>query len=1116
MAGPELEHRLFYVQPGQPAFEWLASVVRDLKDDDPFRAVTIIVPSAYAGRMALEHLAHDGGYLNLQIHHHVDAIAKPLAGNAPTAERRELNRIVERSAVGRSLRTHGGPLAQLDHPSLRRLLVDRFREIRRAELDCATADAPRPAARALFEMYHEFSRLVAGYDTPTTRANAAARRLSEAGKPPSWLPRLGTVVLFLPTRLDPAEVRFLAALARWTPLVAAFPFFQELAEVGSPPRADQRPLEGHLVESHLEGQPSRLSSGGQPGDPAGRKGSPSDMPGLLAGLLGLDAPRVVATPTTPPRARIIRAPDPAEEVREVVRAIAGELDQGIALYRIAVVYRHGDPYASLIRDALDAASLPWISSEGVRLADTRPGRALLMLLSLADRGFTREGVLEWLETAPLLTGDIAKVSIGAWDRLSRLAGVARGGEQWTVRLERFAARMESEIRISGADPDPSDRVISRLREIREARLISGFMGELADALQPPPASATWSDFVDWAVDLWNHFIGAAERWPETQRARAGAVRAALEEFRIGDEVEPLPGSAGFREALADALESQRVEIGQPGEGVMVEPLVAMMGLAFDRVYLLGMREGAYPPPPPVDPFFPEEDGDPLQTRLRQRIDERRDFLAAASALEGSGATLVLCLPESDGQRPSFPSRWLLEVASRLEGQPIDAESFSRLSERHWLRVVRSAQAGVLAAAAPADLEDRRLADVARWRMQGRPADRHPMVQRPDLPLGRALLLAAERGSDRLTAYDGNLGSTVKGTGGALAGFSGGAAPTSATALETWATCGFKFFLTYVLRIEPTDRPSPGSSRLDRRERGSLVHEILSQFFRSLRTGGRPGPNEAFTPDDVAELERIALLCCSRIEETGAAGHPLAWAVERQNILTDLRLFLLADAAERRRTGFYPTHFEKRFGSPRSDSWPALEVKLSSADAPGATFSPGNEIMTLRFRGTVDRVDLSLDGTAAWAYDYKTGRSNAYKGITADPVLAGQHLQLALYRRALRQNLSGLTSIGASFWFVSSPEKFETVGVADTAEVDQRLDAVLETIVRGVQRGAFPQVPGAPDRVSYATCATCDFDRVCPARRDRLWARKQGDPASAIHRALTRVTAVEGGGENRDA
>src|SRR5438128_943190 len=44
---------------------------------------------------------------------------------------------------------------------------------------------------------------------------------------------------------------------------------------------------------------------------------------------------------------VIRAPDPSEEVREVVRAIARELDahEPVPLHRMAVVYRQTDPYA---------------------------------------------------------------------------------------------------------------------------------------------------------------------------------------------------------------------------------------------------------------------------------------------------------------------------------------------------------------------------------------------------------------------------------------------------------------------------------------------------------------------------------------------------------------------------------------------------------------------------------------------------------------------------------------------------------------------------------------------------------------------------------------------------
>src|SRR5262249_24409543 len=160
--------------------------------------------------------------------------------------------------------------------------------------------------------------------------------------------------------------------------------------------------------------------------------------------------------------------------------------------------------------------------------------------------------------------------------------------------------------------------------------------------------------------------------------------------------------------------AERLPTGEIGVGVVVEPITAVAGLSFDRVYLLGLVAGAYPTPPPSDPIFPTGGADPLHQRARQRADERRDYLIALASADGGAVTLGV--PESDGQRATTPSPWLLAFAEQLLGGdgssssgsgrsgPIDTAAFRDLAaeEHNCLRVDRSAQEGVERAVAPAD------------------------------------------------------------------------------------------------------------------------------------------------------------------------------------------------------------------------------------------------------------------------------------------------------------------------------------------------------------------------------------------------------------------------------
>ena len=57
------------------------------------------------------------------------------------------------------------------------------------------------------------------------------------------------------------------------------------------------------------------------------------------------------------------------------------------------------------------------------------------------------------------------------------------------------------------------------------------------------------------------------------------------------------------------------------------------------------------------------------------------------------------------------------------------------------------------------------------------------------------------------------------------------------------------------------------------------------------------------------------------------------------------------------------------------------------------------------------------------------------------------------------------------------------------------------IVGGIRQGVFPANPGPADRDSSQNCRYCDFQRVCPTDRRRLWERKQDSPQAAPYLAL---------------
>jgi hypothetical protein len=64
---------------------------------------------------------------------------------------------------------------------------------------------------------------------------------------------------------------------------------------------------------------------------------------------------------------------------------------------------------------------------------------------------------------------------------------------------------------------------------------------------------------------------------------------------------------------------------------------------------------------------------------------------------------------------------------------------------------------------------------------------------------------------------------------------------------------------------------------------------------------------------------------------------------------------------------------------------------------------------------------------------------------------------------------------------------------ELAQVAERFDNAVSTIAQGIGEGLFPANPGAEYRGAFSNCTWCDFNTLCPTRRDVRWERKQVDP-----------------------
>lgn len=1031
------------VRPGAASVSWLVTRIRELKGADPLAPVTVVVSSNHVGLAIRRSLARQG-YGNVRFGV-MGRLVEPLGAQAlAAAGRSPLTRPSEEAAIREAAGRKGqGFGAVAEHPALINTLRELFGELRGAEVDevrlreLAGWGLMSQVAIDVYDAYREVLVTARLYDDRDL-LDAATSELS--GHDATRLVKeIGAVVVYLPARLMPAEIRFLRALSGYCPIDIA------LTSLG-------------------DAQADLLST-------------------QIAGALGQDWEALPAAKSESAPVRLLAAPDSTEEVRSVVRLLLSHVETGTELRRIAIVYRDQEPYASLIRDTLDAASVPWAGIDGRPLIESWAGRGLLGLMRLRENDFARADVLGWLGALPV--ADPGHVSIGDWDRLSRRAAVVSGARQWRDRLRLLAKDVNAEADGMEKQGGSEGAVRYRRREAGALERMAKFIGQ-ADADTEAPADKTWAGFAAWAEKVRRRYIPVAESWPAREQEADDMVRDLLVQIGSAGAIEHAVNLDRFLEASEANIEGRRQAEGRLGSGVAVGPIGAVRGMEFDVVFVIGATERALPRPASPDPVFPPDGGaDPLGRAAIRRSEERRDFLAALAA----GASVCVSFAAWDSDlRPSYPSPWVIELARSSSDRPVTASG---------LRLARGVE-NVLGISSPdAGLEEARsYLNVAEWRAvlarrEGHELSRSGLAARSDLPLQRHLEVRVARMSDRFTEFDGNLESEAADVASMSAGLDGrGNSPSS---IEEWAKCPFSYLLNRVIRVEPTERPEQDVAwAIGSLAKGTLLHEILSRFFDELAANGRPIQREVYSAADRRRIAEIAAEEFQKLEEAGAIGHKLAWDNERKAILTDLQTFLRLDE-EIRSDGLIPKFFEQGFGASGESSWSELLVDLGSG-------------RKARLRGRIDRIDIGPDLSApveARLIDYKTGSGKDYndKELRADPVAAGTKVQPSIYAAVIKSRYPGIT-VKSGYWFISAKGNFRLLEVKDDPE---RLHQVLDVVDRGLRAGAFPQVPGTddqrPGRISWTNCMYCPFDRICPTGRDQMRERKRDRPGPLIHLAL---------------
>lgn len=681
--------------------------------------------------------------------------------------------------------------------------------------------------------------------------------------------------------------------------------------------------------------------------------------------------------------------------------VAGELlraiDDGFEPAHIAVVYRRPAEHAGALRRALAEAGVSAEFDVPVFARDTGLGRAIAHLMGAAtESGWTR---LSAFLRAP--HSGVDPDSADALDRRWRRAGCGPGRSLADIRRvsESAAALVRASRQLAGRQVDGG--TLARWQDMATRLLVN--------ALGRGAPRAAGSDALDAAA--------------HAALIRAIEQAAALSE---GTSVDELLESFGATEVATGEGE---------GRGVLVTAAERVRGRRFDVVVIGGLTAADFAPKAAPDAL---EAGGVAEVLVRAGLPAPRadeddvERLLFYTVCTRAARRLVLSRQVADAEgRPVRPSALLEEFLDmyRAPGAEVGAGG----------PPCGALGAGDLALGPAGAPPTRRRA----WRTlaSGGPRVRDGEGQRRARAVRRRI---GPRGS--LTSEE------ILTTLASREVF-------SATEIDTYVRCPYRWFHGHVLGPRPVDTP------LDAPARGAVVHDALCAFYRTLPAElGMPRIDGSLSPEMVEVADRCVDDAVARLAAPRSVAEEVVLARARRSVLG----FLGQDASFL--PGFAPINLEWGFE--------------------GAEDNAAFEGFSLA--GRIDRVDADAGGRL-FVQDYKTGALGG--GHSWSRGTERGNMQVLLYAEVARRRLGGGLA-GAVYRRVcpTNVAERQNRGVylsefAGTPGLSERVDDAvgaegLERAIRGAVEAASGAVAGmragriAPEPARPECCRGCACARYC--------------------------------------
>lgn len=743
------------------------------------------------------------------------------------------------------------------------------------------------------------------------------------------------------------------------------------------------------------------------------------------------------------------------EVHGIAAEISRQNAEGVPLTDIAVAFPGLQQELGIIEEVFADFGIPWNAAIGPRLSRQPVIQFLTGIISLVANRYSREDVVR-LVSSPFfcrdnVPGTPSRLNPEEVDLVSRYALIQGSRTEWEGRLSRLSTTV-SDPETAKKYPGISEHSVGRVQEGLHILFhdLTSLEGEksLRDHI-----SAFLEFLAKWGLP--NLHTSPDEQTGVNENR---VVRKFSSRLQALSTISWLPAdriftSGAFLRFVSVIVEESDGSARRDADGVAVLGIWECVHQKFPILFIGGLVEGAIPRLTTRLPFTNSLENARMGTRALVDIlrEEQYYFI---TALLSAQKTVFLSAPLADKEKTLLTSAFFERVRARAGGSPWDgtAENLPVHSQRtaaiHAGECIRDEQMSAALASLPSSCGIDELAE-------------------------RVTMECYHRRGLCDSSYDGILSEDTT----ILTSLAGRYSPLqvySPTSLESYGSCPFGFFLNRVIRLEALPEVEVN---LSARDRGTVVHEVLSTFYRQWRSTGQTRVGLASMQDATDLIQTIAA------QELGrhTFQSPL-WDATRILMLGDqhtgpgyLERFLQKEAGEEG-SPLMPVGFEVSFGMGETGS----DDPASSPEPVELTSSDGERTMFIQ--GRIDRIDLTPDGSFL-IYDYKTGS----KIPLIKDIEAGKALQLPLYLLAY-EKISGDPGIGGGYYTIRREVKRSIVLANETVKdlmvsrfrappdfagmLQGSRDYAFDYIEK-IRNGSFPLPHEEECPNTY-----CDYKRIC--------------------------------------